>query len=124
VELIGPDDKSLAQAAIGVNAEDLEVLAAVPALAAAREAIAVVHVWFDRAAIAGANILNGRADFEHFDAELVAGNSRVTEQRELSEVSAGVGAADADTVRADECLVRLKWRRLANLEAFELARCD
>ena len=57
VKLVGADDESLAEAAIGMDAEDLQVLAAIAASAAARETFAIVHVRFDRAAIATANIL-------------------------------------------------------------------
>ena len=119
MELVGTDDEALAKAAVGVDAEHLQLLAAIAASAAAGEALEVVHVRLDGAAIARPNILHTRADFEHFDAELVPGNARIAEQREFAEVRAGIGAADADAVRAHERFVRTQRRGLVDFKRLE-----
>ena len=73
----------------------------------------------------GLTLVTPVADREHFDAQLVAGNPRVAEERHLAEVAADVGAADADAMDADQRLARPRRGRLGRFNQFEcLRRCE
>ena len=50
----------------------------------------------------GLTFVTPGADGEHFDAEFVAGDARIAEERHLAEVAADVGAADADAMDAHQ----------------------
>ena len=52
----------------------------------------------------GLTLVDAGADRDDLDAQLVAGDARVAEERHLAEVAADVGAADADAVDADQGL--------------------
>ena len=75
VELAGRDDELRAQPAVGVDAEDLQVLAAVRPAAPAGEALLAVHVRLDRAAVAGPDVPRHRDD----DSTPRSGTPRVAE---------------------------------------------
>ena len=102
VQLAGRDDELRPQAAVGVDAEDLQVLAAVRRPRRQAKHCLAVDVRLDRAAVAGLDVGHAGADRDDFDAQLVAGNARVAEERHLAEIAADVGAADADAMDADE----------------------
>src|SRR3954454_8633621 len=106
MQLISAEDKSLAKATIRMNAEHLQFLAAIAKPATASKALHIIHVRLDGAAIATFYVFHLRANFEHFYSQFVTGNSRITEERKLAQVSARVGAADADPMRADERFMR------------------
>src|SRR5262249_14354737 len=74
-------------------------------------------VRLDRAAVAGPDVGHARADGEHLDAELVAGDTRVAEEGHLAQVAADVGAADADAVDAHQRLARPRRRGPVDLDA-------
>src|SRR4051812_47922432 len=122
MQLISAEDKSLAKATIRVNAEHLQFLAAIAKPAPAGKALHIIHVWLDGAVIATLYVFHLGANFEHFYSQFVTGNSRITEERKLAQVSAGVGAADADPMRADERFVRTYSCWLADLKSPKCAR--
>ena len=62
----------------------------------------------------GLDVGDARADCEHLDAQLVAGNARVAEERHLAEIAADVGAADADAMHANQRLARARARGVLN----------
>ena len=45
-----------------------------------------------------------RADFDHFHAELMAGNPRIAEERHLAEIPADIGAANAAAMDAPKAM--------------------
>ena len=122
VQFAGREDEAEAEAAIAVDAEDFEALAAVGPAAATGVAGRVVNVRLDGAAVAGFNVGDGGADFENFDAEFVTENARVGEERHFAEVGADVGAADTDTVDADEGVAGARVAGVGEVEALELFR--
>src|SRR5829696_128175 len=90
--------------AVGVNPEDLQVLAAVAPATPAGEALLTVHVRLDRTVVAGPHVLDPRPDGDDLDPEFVPGDPRVAVERHLAEVTADVGPADADAVDAHQRL--------------------
>jgi hypothetical protein len=102
VEFSSGDDELRSHAAVGVDAEDLQALAAVGPAVAAGVAGGVVDVGLDGAAIAGLDVGYAVADGEHLDTELVAEDARVRHERHLAEVGADIGAADADAMDANK----------------------
>src|SRR4051794_1627900 len=122
MQLISAEDKSLAKATIRMNAEHLQFLAAIAKPAAASKALHIIHVRLDGAAIAPLDVFHLRADFEHFYAQFVAGNSRITEERKLTQVSARIGAADTDSMCADKRFMRTHSCWLAHLNSPKCAR--
>jgi hypothetical protein len=89
-----------------MDAEHLELPAAVGVPPPARVAVRVVEVRLDRAAVAGPDVYHPRADLEHLDPQLMPRNAGVAEERHLAQVAADVGAADADPVDAHQRLAR------------------
>ena len=65
-------------------------------------AFPAIQVWFDRAAISGADVGYAFPDLEHFHTQFVTGNARVVEEGKFSEVTTDVGPAYAHPRRADE----------------------
>ncbi len=104
VQLPGRHDELRPQTAVAVDAEDFELLAAVRLAAAAGVTVRVVDVRLDGAAVAGLDVRHALADRHDLDAQLVAGDARIAEERHLAEIAADVGAADADTVDAHQRL--------------------
>ena len=90
------------EAAVGVDAEHLEVLAAIDAAAPAGEAILAVDVGLDGAAVAGLDVGDAGADLDDLDAKFVAGDARIAVEGHLAEIAADVGAADADAMDPDQ----------------------
>ena len=120
VQLAGRHDEARPQAAVGVDAEDLQVLAAVAAAAPAGEARLAVHVRLDGAAVARLDVGDAGADLEHLDAQFVAGDARIAVERHLAEIAADVGAADADAVDAHQRLAGAGLRRLVDGDLLEI----
>lgn len=119
MELAGWNNELRPHAAVGVDAEDLEFFAAVRSAAAAGVAGRVVDVGFDGAAVTGFDVGHTVADRQDFDAEFVAENARVRHKRHLAEVSADVGAADADAMDADEGFAGAGRWRLGEVDGSE-----
>src|SRR5207249_175107 len=108
------------QSAVAVDAERLVLLTAIVAALATGVAGLTVDVRLDGAAVAGPDVAHAGADFQHLDAQLVAGDARVAEERHLAEVAADVGAADADAVDADQRLAGAGAIRAVDVDALEV----
>jgi hypothetical protein len=95
------DDEELLHAAVAVDAEDLQVGAAVASCRAAGDAW--LQLRYGSTAQRSPGVWSRRrvVHFENFDAELVAEDARVGEERLLAAVGVPVGAADADAMDAD-----------------------
>ena len=106
VQLVDGDRQPFAHAAVDVDAEDLQALAAVGAAATAGDAGAAVEVGLDGAAVADGEVVLeiGRTQREDFDGQLVAEDARVGEEGLVALVGVQVGAADAHAQDADEGL--------------------
>ena len=91
--------------------------------ALAGETLLAIDVRFDRAAVAGLDVDDASADFDDLDAEFMAGDARVAEERHLAEVAADVGAANADAMDAHHCLAGAGFFRAGDLDALPLLRC-
>ena len=72
VELFGRNGEAVAHAAVGVDAEDFELRAAVGAAALASPALAAGEVGVDGAMVAGAEVVDAFADGEHFHGQFMA----------------------------------------------------
>ena len=110
------------QPAVAVDAEDLQLLAAVRMPAAARVAIRVVDVRLDRAAIAGLDVLHVRADGDDLDAEFMTRNPRVAKERHLAEIPGQIGPADADVVDAHDRVIGTGLAWFGNVDLFPVQR--
>jgi hypothetical protein len=108
VQLIGSNQESLAHAAVGVYADDLQILTAVAEAFLARKAAWIIHVGLHRAAVTRPHVRDIRPYFEHFDTQFMTGNARIVEERKLPEVAADIRAANANAMSCDE---RLAWTR-------------
>src|SRR5438105_8804254 len=84
VQLAGGQNHPLAHAAVAHDAERFVVLATVRVSATARVTLLAVEIRLHRAAVARLHVRDVVADREHFDAEFVPRNARVTEERHLS----------------------------------------
>ena len=104
VQLARGDEEARAQSAVAMDAERLMLFATVGVAAPAGVTLLTVNVRLDAATVAGRDVRNALADGEDFDAEFVAGDARVAEERHLAEVAADVGAADADLMDAHQRL--------------------
>ena len=104
-----------------MDAEDLEVLAAVARAAAAGETLLAVQVGLDRAAVADAHVADALAGRDHFDAQLVARDARVAVERHLAQVAGNVRPADPDAVDADDGVAEAGTGWFSQLELGELA---
>ena len=122
VEFPGRANPGIAQAAVGVDAEDLHAGAAVRRALAAGGGVRVVDVGLQRALVAGLHVRHVRADREHFEAEFMAGDARVGKERHLSEVAREIGPADAHAMSADEGLARARSGWLGKLDDVDFLR--
>ena len=104
VELPRRQQELRAQAAVAVDAQDLQLLAAVRVAAAAGVAVGIINIRLHGAAVAGLDVGDALADGDDLDAQLVAGDARVAEEGHLAEVAAEVRPADADPVDAHQGL--------------------
>ena len=93
---------ALGHAAVAHDAEGFVGLAAIGEAASAGVAVAAVDVGLHGAAVAGRDVRDARADGEHLDTQLVAGDARVAEEGHLAEVAGDVRAADADAMDAEK----------------------
>src|SRR5437868_3524606 len=81
-----------------------------------------IDIWLDRTLVARANGCDIRADGDHFDAEFMAWNAGVTEERHFPEVTAQVGSAYPNPLHAHQRLVAPWGVRLINFDAAKLLR--
>jgi hypothetical protein len=91
-----------------VDAQHLQILAAVDAAAPASKAFLAIDIRLHGAVIAGLDIRHTRTDLLDHDAQLMAGNAGIAEKRHFAEVPADVSAANADPMDAHQ---RLTWAR-------------
>ena len=105
----------LAHPAVGVDAEHLDVRAAIRLAPAAGDAFLAVDVRLDRAAVAGFDVVDALADGDDLHAEFVPEDARVGEERLLAVESVDVGAAHADAVHAHQGLARPRARRAGSV---------
>jgi len=96
------DNHALLQSSIDVYPEHPQLRAAVGFAAAARNAVAAIHVGFDGAAVACFDSSIVRPDFQHLRAEFMSENSRITEKWLAATVGVLVGAADPYPADANE----------------------
>src|SRR5262249_6200151 len=96
VELVRWHGEELTHAAVGVDAEALELHAAVGLAAAARDALAAGEVRLDGAEVTGVQPGHLRTDFDHFDSELVAEPARIGEERLLAAEGVQISPADPE----------------------------
>ena len=75
VELPRRQEELRPHAAVAVDAQHLQLLAAIRVAAAAGVAVRVVDVGLDGAAVAGLDVRDAVADLQHLDAQLVAGDA-------------------------------------------------
>ena len=122
VQLVGANQKPFAQTAVDHHADDIELFAAVAVALPAGVALAAVHVRFDATAVAGLDVGHAVADFEDFHAQLVAGDSRIAEERHLAQVAAVIGAADAHAMRPHQGLPRSGRLRFGDVHVLEMFR--
>src|SRR5207302_8886540 len=104
------------------EARRLVVLATVRVCATARVTLLAVEVRLHCTAVTRLHVRDAFADGEHLDAQLVARNARVTEERHLAEVTAEVRATNADAVNAHQRLARAGLVRLGNFNRAERQR--
>ena len=95
------------------------ILATVRVSATARVTLLAVDVRFHCTEVARLYVRHTVADREHFDAEFVPRNARVTEERHFAEVTAVIRAANADAMNAHQRLARAGLRRLSDFDATE-----
>ena len=96
------DDEAFAESAVGHDAQDFEICAAVACAFFAGVAVAAVHVGFDGAAVAWFYICDVWTDGDDFYAQFVAGDSRVGIEGHFAEIAGDVRAADADAMHFDD----------------------
>ena len=102
MELVCGKDHALAHAAVAMDAEDLERLAAVGAAALAGVAGAAVQVRLDGATVADLEMRDTFTNGEDFHTEFMPKDARELDEGHFAEVAAEIGAADADGADGDE----------------------
>ena len=85
-----------------MDAQDLQVDAAVGLPPAAGNAAPAVQIRLDRAALAGLQPSLIRADLDDLHSQFVPENARIAEERLPAAVRVQVGAANADPVHAHQ----------------------
>ena len=116
MQLAGRHREQRSQAAVAVDTERLVMLAAVGEAPLTGIALLAVDVGLDAAAVARLHVLDPRPHRHHLDAEFMARDARVAEERHLAEVAAVVGAADADGMHADDGRAGAGCRRLRGVD--------
>ena|SRR2546426_11663245 len=105
-------------------------LATIAVPAATRITLLTIDVWFDRTTVSRLYIRYAFANCEHLDAQLVTGNSWITEERHFAEITADIGPADANTMNSHQRFARsrggwfgdfnpTKFLRLFQLNSFQ-----
>ncbi len=105
VELAGGNDPvCLTKSTGAVNADDLDAGAAIGGSFLGGAGIGIVDVGFKGAFVAGLDVGDAFADGDDFESEFVSRGAGVGEEREFSEVTGEIGAADAHAMGANEGL--------------------
>lgn len=104
MQFFGTNEKSLTQAAIHHHADHVERFTTIRISLAAGIAHAAIHVGFDAALLTRCDVRHRFADLQHFDAQFVTENERVTKERHLAEVATVVCRADAHAMSFYESL--------------------
>jgi len=58
---------------------------------------------------------------DHFNTEFMSWNSRITEERHLAEITGEIGAANTDSMNADDGVARPGLRRFRDFNGAEMA---
>src|SRR5439155_14701315 len=119
VELARGQDHPLAHATVAHDAKGLVTLTAIGMASAAGIAPLAVDVRLDSATVARFDVCQAFAHGEHLDAQFVARNSRVAEERHLAEITAVVLPAAADAPDTDLRLARTRRAGLGNVNGTE-----
>src|SRR5262245_50567298 len=96
MELVRRHGEELTHAPVGVDAEALELHAAVGLAAPTRDALTAGEVRLDGAEVAGLQLGHPRTDFDNFDSQLVAEPARIGEERLLAAEGVQIGPADPE----------------------------
>jgi len=108
MELVGADQKALAQAAVGHHTDDFQTGAAVAGPFSARIASPTVHVRFNAAGIPLSHVLNSIPYLEDFNAEFVAGDSGESKKRKLAQITAYIRSTDSHPMGSHKSLARAR----------------
>src|SRR5689334_7000871 len=106
-------------ATVDVDTEHLQTLAAVGASAAAGIAVWIIDIRLDGAAIARLNVCHAVADSHDLHAEFMPENPRIGYKRHLAQISAYIGAANANAMDTHESFARAGRSRLRKIDASE-----
>ena len=108
MQFFGTNEKSLTQAAIHHHADHVERFTTIRISLAAGIAHAAIHVGFDAALLTRCDVRHRFADLQHFDAQFVTENERVTKERHFSEIPTVVGSTNTDCLDPNKRLSRLR----------------
>ena len=122
MQLVGSDQKAFAQTAIDHDSDDVKSCAAVPLTSSAGEAGSAIHVRLNAAAIADFDIGDAVANCEDFNAQFMAGNSRILEKWEFPKKTAEICAANPHSMRAHQNMTRAGWTGIRDVHVFKTAR--
>ena len=122
VQLSGRHKEARPQAAVAVDAQRLVLLTAIGQSATAGVALLAVDIRLDRTVVAGADVGDAVADLKHLDAQLMARDARVAEERHLAQIATNISPADADLVDAHQGLARGRLRRLGDVDSIPSPR--
>jgi hypothetical protein len=82
-------------------------------------ALAAIKVRFHAAAVARLEVVNAFADGQDLHAQFVAGDARIVEEGELSEVATNVGSANPHAGGPDESFARTGLGRFVYIDPLE-----
>lgn len=119
VQLVGGQKQAFAQAAVAMHAEHLEGFAAIGFALQAGVAGAAVQVGLHAASIPRGHVADLAADGDDFDTELMAEDAWVVDEGHFTQVTAEVGAADADGANGDQRLAGAGCGGLGEVDEFE-----
>jgi hypothetical protein len=111
MQLLGSQDKTIAQSSVHHYADDFQIRAAVARAASASKAMSAVHIGLDATAITNFDIRHSFADFQYFNAQFMTWNSGKVEKRKLAQVATYVGSTHAHSVCSHQSLAwsRASW---------------
>ena len=83
-----------------MDAQHLEVLAAVAGSALTSVALWIIDVWLDTTAVAWLDVGHVLSDFQDLNAQFVTQDARIGNEGKRASVTTEIGAADAHAVNA------------------------
>src|SRR5262249_14941363 len=108
VQALGGNDHQAAHAAIGMNAKNVQFLAAIGLADPAGMAVTAAQVRFHRAAVASFDAVSPGGDLDNFDAKFMAKYAGIVKERLPAGEGVQVSATDADAVNSNQGLARLQ----------------